>query len=378
MKEQLKKLAKIFAILMTALVLGGGLLISCAPTATPDGAVDYPRNPTNTRPIVCLGDSLTNGNNSAVGNASNYTALRPQSYPTRLQDYLKVPVINISKSGITSANAASTTIGATTIISPSIADVPPTNGTITTATTYINAVIAYNPQAVILCLGSNDFNNNVGTTLTTVRSNANTVLTPNYKTIINAILAAVPDCVFFLGDGMFEQGVDDIPGNNIITTSWATTGTVNYTIQFNTFKPLMTTNSTYYMNEYGQAVGNTTTLGKNMTDAQIRVELFDIYKSWNDVLRVTIPAFFASGGGAAYEGDVRYIGCTYRDSWDSAVAGPLLILSDTQHPNSDGYRLMAASIFNRTYDFLMERGLVKEDHTRKVDITKLYKSIKGL
>jgi len=113
-----------------------------------------------------------------------------------------------------------------------------------------------------------------------------------------------------------------------------------------------------------------------LTDAEIRGELFDIYKYWNDELRVVLPAYY-SGGGAPVPGDIRYIGCTYRDSWD-ANPSPLNIKSDASHPNTDGYHMMAASIFNRTYDYLYAKGLIKDDKLQKVDITALYNTLKGL
>ena len=115
LKEDIKKTAVIFLLVFGIIGCDTGNSPSVTPPAAP-----------NNKPIVCLGDSLTEG----YGASSPGAVDKSNSYPAFLQKKVSIQVINAGISGDTSADALARTA---------------------------RDVLSNDPQLVIILLGGNDF-----------------------------------------------------------------------------------------------------------------------------------------------------------------------------------------------------------------------------
>ena len=148
------------------------LLITAAIAALVFGIAGCGNSPSETlseeRPIVCLGDSLTEGNGaSKMGQVD-----KSKSYPAFLQSKVTIPVINAGISGDTAARAVSRVE---------------------------TDVLAEDPQAVIIFLGANDFfqGRPANSTKTALQTIIDKVKGEDRKIFL----------VSFIGDSAWESGI---------------------------------------------------------------------------------------------------------------------------------------------------------------------------
>jgi len=323
-----KKLGKTFAVLLTAVLV-------CALFSCKSSNAKYPSEPKNARPIVTLGDSLTSGDNVGLGEPSNYAALRPTSYPTLLGAKLRVPVVNISKSGLTAVEAVDAQIGSTSLITSTLST--PLAAGITASTTFIDAVKAYNPQMVIIWLGANDYLYSGG--FATTGEYARTVYKDAYQKIITALVTGIPDVKIFLANGYPSKGAN-IANQMFLMRLYVPTAT-------------------------GALRATAATEIKDMTNAQLSAELFSSYEPWLTVQQKTLTANNAA---------VKYVGCLYEGAWGDntgftevppySTKAQHPTMSDLSHPNEAGYAICAENMFKATYSYLRDNALVKDEFLR--------------
>jgi lysophospholipase L1-like esterase len=281
-------------IILAALLIPGGL-ISCATKAI---SAKY-----DTRPIVCLGDSVTDGYQGFV---LNYVmgpdgAQRQYAYPTVLGARLKVPVLNISVTGITTSRIL--TDNANAIV-----------GNPGTPPLIMDAVTTAHPQAVVLTAGANDFMGASSMEEATSSSYMKNVEN-NFVSIITQIQKAADGAgepvKFFIGG---EFGSEDPEVSNqayTLTQRWGPT-----------------------------------------TEADLKTA----YALWRVMLRSLSTHASLSGS------DIEYIGDVFAGGWGTNIesngwANPYM--SDTLHPNTEGYVIVANNVFNAMSSWLKKADLIK-------------------
>jgi lysophospholipase L1-like esterase len=291
MKKHFTKTAIILAAL---LVLGG--LISCATTKANSEKYDA-------RPIVCLGDSVTDGYQGFVlNNAMGPDGVQRQyAYPTVLGTRLKVPVLNISVTGITTTRILTDNANAI-------------YGNPGTPPLIMDAVTTAHPQAVVIIVGANDFTGASNIEEATSSGYMKNVEN-NFVSIITRIQKNADEAGesvrFFIGG---EFGSEDPEVSNqayILTQRWGTT-----------------------------------------TEADLKTA----YAPWRAMLQ-SLSAHASLRGS-----DIEYIGDIFAGGWGTNTeangwANPYM--SDSLHPNTEGYVIVANNVFNATSPWLKKAGLIK-------------------
>jgi acyl-CoA thioesterase-1 len=263
-KNRLFKITSTLVILVMIM----GTLISCANEVDPKEGDTYAffASSFDTRPIVCLGDSITAGYQGGATVAS-------LAFPAQLAAKLKVKVINAGVTGNTSAQG--------------LARVPA-------------AVFENNPQAVLIQLGANDYNN--ATTLAVANTATLDTLKTNLQTIIDMVRA----------DGrkiylVNEYGVSDTNIDSILANKKTGANGPNWT---------------------------------SVTDAELQAS-FVLYRDMQKALIVANP-------------DIEYIENPWR-----GVFGVSTLMYDNLHPTYKGYEMIADNVFEDMESWLIENDLVK-------------------
>jgi lysophospholipase L1-like esterase len=311
------------AVLFAALAVIAGALFACKTTAVPR----------DTRPIVCFGDSLTNGNNLDIGAPTDRPAIRDQAYPALLAAKVTVPVINISRSGMAVVPNTYETYFPDPFDVVNAADVSgadPALAASLVGKTFVEAVVACNPQAVIISLGANDFGFAGG--YATVEPYVNTVFKPAYQAIIDS-LKVIPDIKIFIGDGYPSAGTD-ISNQRLLAKRYPTS-------PVKLFAPKTVA---------------------DLTDSELDAELFAAYVPWQRVLKTTLAAENPTV-------DITYIGCIYDGAWGDntgfaetpvkyAAKPQYPTMSDLYHPNTAGYVIEAENVYNAIEPYLKAKRII--------------------